>query len=499
MRQPKSATVVLPAYGVADAVATVVRDLAVAAHALRPRGLHLDVLLLHDGEEAAAAAAASSTAAELDLSLTPVPGPPTGPGEAYLIGFRRVIAEDRADLVITLDANGRHDATQIPHLIDQLVADDLDVVIGSRWTRGSGTPGLSLGRWVLGRLANLAFRRLTGTRTIEDATTSFRVARIPVVRDFDFGGIPLTSHSVQTAFVAMAVARGYRVGEGAIIYRPPVGGGEGLRGADVASFARQLLALRGQVDRTRQRRLSSAGRRFSDEHFGAAQDLERLGTAKHFFDWVLDELDPYLHGRLLEVGAGLGTITRKLVDRYPDLSIVAVEPAENLFADLESYAALTPQVTARRQTLAEYEPDRAGGFDAVLYLNVLEHIADDAQELRLAARVLRPGGALLVFGPALEWLYSELDYRAGHYRRYSLRRLRALASAAGLQVVSARYFDVLGVLPYLVVYRLSRHADIAGSTLWGYDRLVVPLSRLIQRAVPHPPLGKNVLLVAIKS
>jgi 2-polyprenyl-3-methyl-5-hydroxy-6-metoxy-1,4-benzoquinol methylase len=499
MRQPKSATVVLPAYGVADAVATVVRDLAVAAYALRPRGLHLDVLLLHDGEEAAAAAAASSTAAELDLSLTPVPGPPTGPGEAYLIGFRRVIAEDRADLVITLDANGRHDATQIPHLIDQLVADDLDVVIGSRWTRGSGTPGLSLGRWVLGRLANLAFRRLTGTRTIEDATTSFRVARIPVVRDFDFGGIPLTSHSVQTAFVAMAVARGYRVGEGAIIYRPPVGGGEGLHGADVASFARQLLALRGQVDRTRQRRLSSAGRRFSDEHFGAAQDLERLGTAKHFFDWVLDELDPYLHGRLLEVGAGLGTITRKLVDRYPDLSIVAVEPAENLFADLESYAALTPQVTARRQTLAEYEPDRAGGFDAVLYLNVLEHIADDAQELRLAARVLRPGGALLVFGPALEWLYSELDYRAGHYRRYSLRRLRALASAAGLQVVSARYFDVLGVLPYLVVYRLSRHADIAGSTLWGYDRLVVPLSRLIQRAVPHPPLGKNVLLVAIKS
>jgi 2-polyprenyl-3-methyl-5-hydroxy-6-metoxy-1,4-benzoquinol methylase len=498
MRQPKSATVVLPAYGVADAVATVVRDLAVAAYALRPRGLHLDVLLLHDGEEEAAAAAAR-TAAELDLSLTPVPGPPTGPGEAYLIGFRRVIAEDRADLVITLDANGRHDATQIPHLIDQLVADDLDVVIGSRWTRGSGTPGLSLGRWVLGRLANLAFRRLTGTRTIEDATTSFRVARIPVVRDFDFGGIPLTSHSVQTAFVAMAVARGYRVGEGAIIYRPPVGGGEGLRGADVASFARQLLALRGQVDRTRQRRLSSAGRRFSDEHFGAAQDLERLGTAKHFFDWVLDELDPYLHGRLLEVGAGLGTITRKLVDRYPDLSIVAVEPAENLFADLESYAALTPQVTARRQTLAEYEPDRAGGFDAVLYLNVLEHIADDAQELRLAARVLRPGGALLVFGPALEWLYSELDYRAGHYRRYSLRRLRALASAAGLQVVSARYFDVLGVLPYLVVYRLSRHADIAGSTLWGYDRLVVPLSRLIQRAVPHPPLGKNVLLVAIKS
>jgi 2-polyprenyl-3-methyl-5-hydroxy-6-metoxy-1,4-benzoquinol methylase len=497
MRQPKSATVVLPAYRVADAIATVVRDLAVAAYALRSRGLHLDVLLLHDGEDVAAAA--TTTAAELDLPLATVPGPASGPGEAYLAGFRQVVAEGRADLVVTLDANGRHDATQIPRLIDQLVADDLDVVIGSRWTRCSGTPGLSPGRWVLGRLANLAFRRLTGTRSIQDATTSFRVARIPVVRDFEFGGIPLTSHSVQTALVAMAVARGHRVGEGAIIYRPPAGGGGGLRGADVASFARELLALRGQIDRTRQRRLSSAGRRFSDEHFGAAQDLERLGTAKHFFDWVLDELDPYLRGRLLEVGAGLATITRKLVDRYPELSIVALEPAENVFADLESYAALTPRVTARRQTLAEYGPDQAGGFDAVLYLNVLEHIADDAQELRLAARMLRPGGALLVFGPALEWLYSELDYRAGHYRRYSLRRLRALASAAGFKVVSARYFDVLGVLPYLVVYRLARHDDIAGSTLWGYDRAVVPLSRLLQRAVRRPPLGKNVILVAVKA
>jgi SAM-dependent methyltransferase len=497
MRQPKSATVVLPAYRVADAIATVVRDLAVAAYALRSRGLHLDVLLLHDGEDVAAAA--TRNAAELDLPLAAGQGPASGPGEAYLAGFRQVVAEGRADLVVTLDANGRHDATQIPHLIDQLVAGDLDVVIGSRWTRGSGTPGLSPRRWVLGRLANLAFRRLTGTRSIQDATTSFRVARIPVVRDFEFGGIPLTSHSVQTTFVAMAVARGYRVGEGAIIYRQPAAGGGGLRGSDITSFARELLALRRQVDRTRQRRLSIAGRRFSDEHFGAAQDLERLGTAKHFFDWVLDELDPYLRGRLLEVGAGLGTITRKLVDRYPDLSIVALEPAENVFADLESYAALTPRVSALRQTLAEYGPEQAGGFDAVLYLNVLEHIADDKRELRLAARTLRPGGALLVFGPALEWLYSELDYRAGHYRRYSLRRLRALASAAGFKVVSARYFDMLGVLPYLMVYRLARHDDIAGSTLWGYDRTVVPLSRLLQRAVGRPPLGKNVILVAVKA
>jgi 2-polyprenyl-3-methyl-5-hydroxy-6-metoxy-1,4-benzoquinol methylase len=497
VRAVKSVTVVLPAYQVAGAMASMVRDLAVATYALRSRGIDLDVLLLHDGRVDVAAISARA-ADELGLSLSALPGPPAGSGAAYLEGFRRVVEEDRADLVATLDANGRHDATQLPRLIDQLVAQDADVVIGSRWARGSGTPGLSPGRWLLGRLANLSFRVLTGTRGIADATTSFRVARMEVVRNFAFTGVPLTSHSVQTAFVAMAVARGHRVREGPIIYRLPAGPGGELHVRDVASFAWHLLALRSQVDRTRQRRLSAPGRTFTDEHFGAAQDLERLGTARHFFGWVLDEFDPFLKGRVLEVGAGLGTITRKLVDRCPDLSIVALEPAENVFTDLDSVAALEPRVTAHQQTLTEYQPSPDERFDAVVYINVLEHIDDDAGELRRAARVLRRDGALLVFGPALGWLYSELDYKAGHYRRYRLRRLRKLATDAGLEIVSARYFDLLGVAPYALVYRLLRHDDITGSTLWGYDRVVVPASRGLQRLLRHPPLGKNVILIARK-
>jgi 2-polyprenyl-3-methyl-5-hydroxy-6-metoxy-1,4-benzoquinol methylase len=497
VKRPESATVVLPAYGVPEAIDAVVRDLAVAAYALRIRGIDLDVLLLHDGVETRVADAAR-TASRLGLALTTMPGPASGPGAAYLLGFRRVLEEGRADLVVTLDANGRHDGTQIPRLIDQLVEEDLHVIIGSRWARGSGTPGLSLNRWLLGKLANRTFRVLTGTRSIADATTSFRVARVEVVRDFNPGPIPVNSHSVQTAFVAMAVARGYRVGEGPIVYRPPAAGSGGLRGQDVGGFAAHLLGLRRQVDHTRRRRLSPTGRSFTDDHFGAAQDLERLGTAKHFFDWVLGEFHPYLQGRILEVGAGLGTITRKLLDGYPDIGIVCLEPAENLFEELSSYAALAPRVVAHRQTLAGYEPGQGERFDAVLYLNVLEHIADDAAELRLAAAALRPGGVVLVFGPALEWLYSELDYRAGHYRRYSLRRLRELAGAAGLEVVSARYFDVLGVLPYLIVYRLLRHDDITGSTMWAYDRVAVPLSRWVQQKLPQPPVGKNVVLVARK-
>ena len=497
MDRPDLATVLLPAHGAGDGLLTVVRDLAVAAYALRTRGLTLDVLLLDDGRPRTAALAAKA-AADFGLPLATVAGPPSA-GAAYLQGFREVLERGRADLVVTLDATGQHDATQIPQLIDQLLAEDLDVVIGSRWARASGTPGLTLRRWALGRTANLAFRWVTGIHGVTDVTTTFRIARIEVVRELDLDGLPADAHSLQMAFVAAAVGHGRRVGEGAIVYRPPASALRPVSGRQAASFAAQLLPLRRVRRRLRSERLRPGGRRFSEDTFGAAGDLERLGTAEHFFGWALEEFRPFLHGRVLEVGAGMGTITRRLVELDPEMSIVALEPAANVFGDLASFAALTPRVTAARQTLAEYLATDGERFDAVVYLNVLEHVEDDATELRLAAAALRPGGTLLVFGPALEWLYSELDYKAGHYRRYSLGRLRRLAEEAGFEVLSLRYFDVVGVLPYFVAYRLLRRPAISGSTMWGYDRLLVPVSRLLQRAVPRPPLGKNVVLVARKA
>jgi hypothetical protein len=104
----------------------------------------------------------------------------------------------------------------------------------------------------------------------------------------------------------------------------------------------------------------------------------------------------------------------------------------------------------------------------------------------------------MIFGPALEGLYSELDHKAGHYRRYSLKRLRRLMNAAGLRVIALHYFDVLGVVPYFLVYTWLRRRTISSSTLWSYDRLMVPLSRWTQRLLPNPPLGKNVMLIAVK-
>jgi hypothetical protein len=118
-----------------------------------------------------------------------------------------------------------------------LLAEDLDVIVGSRWARGSGTPGLTLRRWALGRAANLAFRWATGIRGVTDVTTTFRIARIEVVRELDLDELPTDPRSLQMAFIAAAVGRGRRVGEGPIIYRPPASAVRPVTGREVVSFA----------------------------------------------------------------------------------------------------------------------------------------------------------------------------------------------------------------------------------------------------------------------
>ena len=176
---------------------------------------------------------------------------------------------------------------------------------------------------------------------------------------------------------------------------------------------------------------------------------------------------------MLEVGAGAGTITRKLADRYPSCRLVALEPAANMVEPLTAYAALSDRVTVHQETLADYIRRGDGNFDAVLYLNVLEHIEDDARELRLAAEVLARVAPCWCSGPHWSRSTATSTTRRGTTGDTS-PQLCQLTEAAGLAVRKACYFDILGVPPYYLVYKLLRQTEISGSTMWGYDWVVVP-------------------------
>jgi SAM-dependent methyltransferase len=149
-------------------------------------------------------------------------------------------------------------------------------------------------------------------------------------------------------------------------------------------------------------------------------------------------------------------------------------------------------------------PLRAGSVDAIVALDVLEHVPD-AMALAECARILRSGGMLFLTVPAMPWLWSFRDEDAGHLRRYTKRSLMVRVSNAGFTVELLRYYQFL-LLPLVALSRfLGRKGkgtrdveDAPHPVVNAVLRAVVDLEvRLIELGV-NLPIGSSLLLVARK-
>ena len=229
----------------------------------------------------------------------------------------------------------------------------------------------------------------------------------------------------------------------------------------------------------------------SDDYRG--DELVATAHARGYNRWIMQFLRPHLGRVIVEVGAGTGSYTRELLTAEPQ-RLVAIEPSGYLFPELERSLRDNDIVELHHGTLADVAETLAGQADSVVYVNVLEHIADDAAEIRQAARALKPGGALGIVVPALPWLSSRFDREIGHHRRYSRQQLVGLIEANGLRVVEARYFDMLGIVIWFVAMRVL-HMRMGAGRVRTYDTLVVPAARLIDRLF-GPPLGKSLMVIA---
>jgi SAM-dependent methyltransferase len=233
-----------------------------------------------------------------------------------------------------------------------------------------------------------------------------------------------------------------------------------------------------------------------NKHEYVGRDLEVMNFAERYHRWILDEFRAFLGPRVGEVGAGTGAFSELLLQEPGLGQLIAIEPSARMHDLLVQRLARDARAITHCGFFEDVAAHNEGALDALLYVNVLEHIEDDRVELAHAYRALRPGGHLCVFVPALSWLYSRFDASLGHYRRYHKDELLALLRSSGFQIAQARYFDMVGILPWLLVMRLLRQT-LAGGQVRTYDRWVVPVIRRFEAAI-SAPLGKNVIAVARK-
>jgi SAM-dependent methyltransferase len=216
--------------------------------------------------------------------------------------------------------------------------------------------------------------------------------------------------------------------------------------------------------------------------------LEALESAHKYNDYLTRLIRESTEAKdLIDFGAGIGTISKRL--RMAGYHVKCIEPdplqrqrlKEQGFDTLENITSV---------------PDDSVSF--IFSLNVLEHIDHDSVAIREIRQKLRPGGALLIYVPAFECLWTSFDEKLCHYRRYTKTSLRRLVEQEGFAIESVRYADCLGFIAALVFRLLNRNASaLTATSISFYDRWLFAPSRALDRLFDRW-FGKNVYVLCRK-
>ena len=216
-----------------------------------------------------------------------------------------------------------------------------------------------------------------------------------------------------------------------------------------------------------------------------------MELARNYHRWILGFFRPYIRGTVVEIGAGIGTVSELLAE-CTAAQLRCYEPAKNLFPNLAQRMAGFENVRIENSFY-----DGAVRADAVVLINVLEHIEDDRAMLERIRGSLRENARLLIFVPALPAIVGSLDEQFGHFRRYTRVQLANLVIACGYDIELLRYANFPGIFAWYFAGKILRQRTILPRAAAMYDKCVVPLVRAIESRVA-PPIGQSLILIAKK-
>ncbi len=224
------------------------------------------------------------------------------------------------------------------------------------------------------------------------------------------------------------------------------------------------------------------------------ETLRRMASIEHYNEWIFRVLKRHMGRAILEVGCGIGNMTGFFANAE---RLTCVDVLPESLVEVRRQFAHAPHIQVLEADIADHsavERIGRGLHDTVVCINVLEHIEQDAAALRHMWQTLRPGGKLLLFIPAGQYLFGALDEALGHYRRYELQSLRALVSAQGFNIVDAYYMNPAGVPGWFVSSRVLRRTVPPRGLLRLFNTLTPALVWLEERW--RPPIGLSIVCVA---
>ncbi|MDC3166483.1 class I SAM-dependent methyltransferase [Candidatus Marinimicrobia bacterium] len=194
---------------------------------------------------------------------------------------------------------------------------------------------------------------------------------------------------------------------------------------------------------------------------------------------------------ILDFGAGCGTLA-KIVRKKLKKSPTCIEIDEYFKSILIDFGFRVFDDIEKTKTQ----------YDFIYSSNVLEHINDDIKSIKQLESKLTKNGTLVLYLPAFQILFSDLDRAVGHFRRYSKKRIIKITSEAGFKVDKIFYVDSVGFLCSFIIQILGWNTEFgigSKNSLKLYDKLIFPVSRFLDSLGFKYILGKNIFVSLKKS
>jgi glycosyltransferase involved in cell wall biosynthesis len=391
---------------------------------------------------------------------------------------RTAIEKASGDFSLIQDADLEYDPNEYPRLMRPLLDGHADAVFGSRYLAGEQTRVLPFWHSTINKGLTLVSNMFCNLN-LTDMETCYKVFRTDLLKS-----LPIRSDrfGFEPEIVMKSAKRKFRIYEVPISYHgrtyeegKKIGWKDGLKALAVI-FRFWLI----------------------DDLYAAPYGrgvLNNLAGTPQYLSWLALKLRPYLGDQVLEVGAGIGNLTGRLMSRRM-LYMAAEKDPLHLHA-LRNRFLRTPNVVVQRidpevkEDLAELE----GCFDTVLCLNLLELLDEPETVLERLAATLRPGGSLVVLTPNVPALFGSLDRSLGHRRRYNKSAMTELLGRAGFAVESAESFNKVALIPWWAYSRIFGAGRISKPVLKLFDKSVWFWRRL-DGLMPWP--GLSLVVVARK-
>ena len=220
------------------------------------------------------------------------------------------------------------------------------------------------------------------------------------------------------------------------------------------------------------------------------EELDNFDKATIWRKYIFFEVKKFISGNVLEVGAGIGSFTRNYMHLANKINLSEVDSFN--FSTIQKKFKnknfdITNQVTQKI----------TGNFDTIMYLNVLEHIEDDDNEMHIAFQKLRKNGHLIILVPAHNKLYSKFDKAVGHFKRYEEDFFQNL-NLKNSKVEKLIYLDAMGYLLYYL-NKIFFKEEVYPSKLkiFIWDKIFTPITFFLDKLFFNK-VGKNIIYVVKK-